>query len=146
FKRGSWIQDDWRYWTRKFEIVSLNVCYAEDPRRLDVRASIRFVRYIRSARLTLRVFSCTNSVADLLIHVINLGELTNISKHETRTIEIAKLAIPYPGWSPVHSSWGPGRPDHTKALIGASKNIVEIELIGTLVPQRHRVFVSNLHY
>src|SRR5207302_7288310 len=63
FKRGSWIQDDWRYWTRKFEIVSLNVCYAEDPRRLDVRASIRFVRYIRSARLTLRVFSCTNSVA-----------------------------------------------------------------------------------
>ena len=147
YNKKSWIRENWRNWTRKFEVVFANVGYAEEPRRLDVRTQIRFVKNIPSAQLTLRVYSCIGLNRPPFVHAISIAKLTDIIKDQIQTIEIAKLAIPFPGWIPFHSSWGPGAPDHRKALIGGSKNVVEIELTGSfIITQRHRFFVANLTY
>ena len=141
--RKSWIRTRWRAWTRTFEVAALNCGYAEDPRRLEVRVRIRFVRKVRAARLTLKVLSCVGVVSGPFVHIIPVEVIASALKDEWRDIVVARLFISYPGWTPLHSSWGPGPPDHTRALVGGSRNIVELRLDGIVVPQRHRFFVAN---
>ena len=139
----SWLRQNWRTWTRKFDVVSINVSYAEEPRRLDVRVQVKFVRSIRSARLRLRVYSCTGIATSPFFYSILIEDLRHVAKDDVRSIQVATMAISHPGWSPFHSSWGPGPPDHARAFVGGSKNVVELELSGILIRQRHQFFVSN---
>lgn len=146
FDRESWLRYWWRRLAAKFVLVSLSVSQAEEPKRIQVTALIRFTKNISLGQLVLRVHSCMNAANGGFLHVIRVDESLRALKGEQRQIEIAKVPIAYPGWTPIHSAWGPGWPGHSRAVAGLSKNVVDIEVIGGWLPQRHRIFVSNLGY
>lgn len=146
YNRHSWLRSLWRTRTSAFEVEAVNVGYAEDPRRLEAIIRIRFVRKIRAGRLNLKVFSCVGVGTPPIVHIIHVESVEYAVKDECRNVLIANLFISYPGWVPLHSSWGPGPPDHKRALVGGSRNIVELRLDGILWPQCRRFHVANLTF
>lgn len=151
YNNNSWIWANWKHFTRKFEVVGLYVKHAvSDPKRLEVNVRIKFVRRIRSANLALRVHSCTGMQQAPHIHTIKVETLSDVMKDEQRTIKVATLIVPYPGYTPFHSIWGnaPLSTDATApSLVGGSKNVVYLELTGPwMMGQRHKFFVVNLDY
>src|SRR5271165_3787973 len=142
----SWLWHQWGKLTNKFEIVSLSVGYADDPRRLHAAVGIKFVRPVRHGELVLEIYSCTGRPVPPFHYVIRLEKLSDVVRGEARRIELAKLAIAYPGWTPWYSCWGPGYPGHALGLVAGSKNVAVLRLIGVPIPQARGFFVSVLSY
>lgn len=147
---NSWVYANWRYFTRKFEIIGLYTNFLENPKRLEIKVLINFVRRVRSSRLSLLVHSYTGLThTSPHVDAIHVEHLKDIMKGERRNIKIVTLVIPHPGWMPFHSIWGntPLSVDLNVPVLGhSSRNVVYLELRGTLIPQRHKFYIANLGY
>lgn len=144
FRPQSRLKEAWRAISRRFEVV--NVYVTTHPKwheQLVVR--LRFTREIRTARLRLRVYRATGMKRPPLVGIYPLAELTNVAKDHEESFILAEYITPHPGWTPQHSCWVPSAPGerHTRGMVGHSRNVAVLELVGVWPPQSHRIFVRN---
>ncbi len=146
FNSKSWIRQNWKDWTRKFEVTALNVSGQMKPRARIVVARIRFVKRINKGHLYLRAYTCTGMKRNSKVFVADLGEINNVAPDTEQQIRLATDAIAYPGWEPFNSTIGPPDADNPISLVGSSANVIEIELKTLLLKQTTRFFVKSMSY
>jgi hypothetical protein len=133
--------------TRHFEVAFVRVGYAENPRRLQINARLRFTREIKHARLRLRVLTPIKHAVAPHQHILVLADLQDVAKGQEQTFKLGQLAIMYPGWTPVYSAWG--LDDGTTlppATMIDGPSLAILELRGVLPPQCHRFYVNVPSY
>lgn len=140
--RNSWLRSWWSYLTGGFEVTASGSGYNDDPARIQYWAIIRFRRDIKSAQLRLRIYAVTGMKQSPLRHIVLVEQLRNVMRGEVRRVEIVDIAAPTPGGPPpITSGWGPRREGRPHLIPGVN-NVVDLELAGTLIPQRHRFNIS----
>ncbi len=142
FQRDSRLRQIWHWCFDRFEIVNLVVQEPLTAMRdvVSIRLNLRFRRATKG-HLWLRVFHCTGTAYKPHESVIGLGAV-DLPRGGLYTLEIARLAIPHPGWDQAQpQGWVI---DHNGgALVPGSQNIAQIELKGVLIGQTARFLVVH---
>jgi hypothetical protein len=117
---GAWLFYDWKDESRLIKLWKLltehftvraivqNEPLSDKGNLMSIEALLRFRRPTKG-HLWLRVFHCTGMGRTSREEVIDLGEIDQ-PKGGRMKVEIARRAVQFPGWEPVHDTWG-GKPD-----------------------------------
>lgn len=136
----------WRGKNKKFEVISLTVNGQMEPRARIAKTKIKFIKPISKGHLYLKAYTCTGLNRAPKVHVIDLGEISNITSDQEKEIVLATEAIAYPNWIPFHSTIGPPNSLTPVSLIGSSENIIELELKTLFSKQKTKFFIKCLSY
>ena len=142
FQKESWLRQWWHWCFDRFEIIDLVVQEPLTAKRdvVSVRLNLRFRRATKG-HLWLRVFHCTGAAYKPHESVKDLGAV-DLPRGGRYTLEVARLAIPHPGWD--HTQPQGWVIDHNGgALVPGSENIGQIELTGVMIGQTARFLVVH---
>lgn len=143
----SWIRQVFKSITSTFDVVSHQVIYADNPKRLQINCRIKFKTDIKSGKLIARCFGGTNGPIKPIISVVVLADLNDKLKDQFIDIVLGKAAISYAGWTPVYSVWGDtDMAKHDVTMPMGCDNILNLELHSGWRVQVHKFYISSRAY
>lgn len=139
YNRDSWFRRLVRWWNHIFE-VEYAVFREPIPNTCEIAARIRMRRRVVRGEFALRVFEGNRDGKLLRTFVPTFEKPIDLTVGQTKDIQIAYLPVPHPGWTPEHRCWG--QKDSSFDVLGATRNIVELEVRSGLRRQVFRVLVT----
>jgi hypothetical protein len=150
YNPASWVRVWWREANRIFEVqrvvVATNLAEAGDVHK--ARLSWQAVRTVRRAKMVIRVYAGTGRAKQPGFFVAGERTYPELERGKQQIVDFATIPAPTKGAAAKGATWDDGaygRGDYgvsPRALLGASRNVVAIEMRAGWRVQRYRAFLQ----